>query len=786
MSITLINLPLNQVVMPTPPSIDDWLAGTAVWVPTSGGTGPTGTWGRLQVVIAGTDVTFFRGVPCVVESWGSQEPFGDDQAVIDFPQVLQFDLLGEIDGATVPWAYGGADAQINVVYEGGSTKTLFAGYVQILGDYYAPQSGSGTSTTNGSSHYLQVTLQGTMYQGALSVVTPYFATDVETSNGTADAGTLITTALNNAIGRRWGYCQPVTTGFQIAVDGSFTNVLEFVQDTLGQMLSIDGSTQWTIDCDNSTLVPTLQQKDVSTINWTVDAGAPGVDASGLTDDVTLNTNVCYGSGTTPQGVTTPFNLELFGIAVNFDPGGQTFMGTKYPNFSAGTAASYPFSSADDVITLGTSNGAPGMTVNPDGVTTLQNQIGTQPTGTYNSTDQAAVETIQANAGIQVDGIVGPQTWEAIFNVASNTGGNAIVLPLYELELPVGESGSLVNVVDPWLRNAQGAVIAQNPYYDPSILRVEAYLGMGAGITLAQATNTAKAVVNRDYAASWAGTIVLTTDPHEGSRFEMKAGQNVLLKWFHGVTSVIDDVEYDGMLFHINEVDVAFDQAPSVTTGVPTEQPTLQVTLTVDTAARDRITSRNMINHEPGSPGDPVRRANILKRNSRQTKDSVGQFDASAGAGIIYRHPIYAGLWTVLQIPFGQVGMLSKMTYQTDTPASPFYVALFSKKITAAQLISLLGNNGDPSVSKTWQTNSVALINAGIIEAWGGDTGGGLSPCGYWPGTLPAGDTLTGQFRDALHINYTSSQPPWLWVCEYSPSSCYVAGRFEQAVGGTPG
>ena len=787
MSITLQNINLNQIVMPPPPSVAEFLAGTAVWTPTSGGDGPTGVWGRLQVVIASTDVTFFRGVPCVVESWGSQEPFGDDQAVIDFPQVLQFDTLGQIGDTTVPWAYGGAPAQINVVYEDNSTKTLFAGYVQILGDGYAGQSGSGTSTTNGSAHYLQITLQGTMYQAALSVVTPYFATNIETSNGTADAGTLITTALNNAIGRRWGYCVPVKTGFQIAVNGSFTNVLEYVQDTLGQCLKIDGTTQYTINCDPATQVPVLQQKDVETVNWTVDAGAPGVDTSGLTDDETLNTNVCYGSGTTPQGVTTPFNLDLFGIATGFDPGGATFYGSKFPSFSPTTAAPYPFASAAQTITLNTSDNAPGMTVNPTGVSTLQEYLGDPVTGTYNATDAAAVEAFQAKAGIQVDGVVGPQTWEAIFNVASNTGGAAIVLPLYELEQPVGTGGSQQNVVDPYTRNAQGAIIAANPYYDPFILRVEQYLGMGAGITLAQAVATATAVVNRDYQASWAGTIVLTTDPHEGSRFEIRAGDNIQLNYFHGVSQ----------LFHVNAVEVAFDTAPSISTGVPSSQPTLQVTLTVDTAARDNITSKNMVAHEPGSPGDPVRRSQTLKRKSRYTNDTVIQFDSSAGAGKVPPHAIYAGLWTVLQVPFSQVGQIAKTTYGTSSTITnwapgrtgyPFYLAIFDQAITANTIVSILGNGGNPAIEGTWQTNSVALKQAGIVISWGGWVQGaaGVQPCGYFPSTLQQGGAVTGNFVDDDLWSYSSTNVPWLWVCEYSPNACFIQGVFEQAVGGTPG
>ena len=814
MSLTQDPIPRRSIAMGPPPNYASFLAGSTTFAEFVAGFNSwgasasvsTGSWGTLQVVIDSTDVTFFRGIPCSIESWGSQEPFGDDTAVIDFPQITQFDSLGG-SVSTVPWCRGGAAAQINLVAPSGggagsvATTTLFSGFVQSIADQYANGSGSGITPGNGSSSFLQLTLQGTMYQGAVSIVTPYFATNVTTANGTADAGQLLYNALNNAIGARWGFLELVETGFQLAVNGSFTTVLEYVQDVLGQCLKIDGTTQYTILCKKMTDpitgrfgVPVLQLKDVTTISWTVDAGAPGVDTSGLIDDVTTNTNVVYGSGTTPQGVTTPFNLELFGVATGFDPGGATFHGTKFPNFNSATNTPYPFGSASDVISLGTSDGAPGMTVTPNGVSLLQQAIGDPATGTYNTTDAAKVSNIQANAGIQVDGVVGPQTWEAIFNVASTTGGAAIVLPLAELQLPRGMMGSLVNVVDPNLRNATGAILGNNPYYDPTILRVESYIGMGAGITANQAASVAAAVVARDYAGSWAGTIILTSDPHEGSRFAIQAGDNILVNYFHGASSVIDSVSYPGILFHVNGVEVAFDSAPSMSTGIPSENPTLQVTLTVDTAARDNVTSKNYISHEPGSPGDLVRRSQTLRRKSHLTNDTVVPFDASAGAGVVPAHAIFGGLWTVLQIPMGQVGQVAKTTYATSasvnvwTPGRtgyPFYLAVFGQAVTAADMISILGSSGDPTQSGIWQTQAVALKQAGLLISWGGNNGSGLSPCGYYPSTLPQGGAVTGNFLDDGSWTYTSQNPPWAWVCEYSPNSCFIQARFEQSPGANP-
>ena len=873
MTLVQVPIPLRSVVMPTPPSVADFLAGTANWQPTSV---TTTDWGTLQVLIDSVDVTQFRGVPCTIESWGSQEPFGDDQAVVNFPQILQFDTLGP--SGTVTWCYAGAPAQINLVRPDLSTKVLFAGYVQILGEGYSAQSGTGTSTTNGSTSYLTLTLQGTMYQLGLAELTPYFTLN------TQDAGTLIVGAVNSVIGKRYatltvpnttvaagsngvdvttftgtqtlhvasttgfptaGYvvvaasagnvtivytgtsggnsftgCTVATggtgtlatgdsasegTGFPIAADGSFTTVLEYVQDVLGQCVKLDGTTQWTLACDNSTTPPTpsLTLKDVATVDWTVDAGAPGVDTSGLSDDVTLNTNVLYGSGTTPQGVTTPFNLDLFGIATGFDPGGQTIKNSAYPGleWTGGSGSTplqaFPVPSPGDTISVGGPYSTDAATTPTGGISLLQGRIGTPVTGTYNSTDFAAVEAIQTADGLTVDGIVGAQTWVAIWASAAG-GGQAVVLPLWELGqtfsvFPSSGSGIYQSPVDPYLRNAQGATVnaageftssqenltTSSPAgnYNPDILRVESYIGMGAGITLLEAKNRAQAIVNRDFAGSWAGTIILTTDPHEGSRFEMRAGDNIAVNYFHGTS----------LLFHISQVEVAFDTAPSVSTGIPSPSPTLSVTLTVDTAARDATTGKAYVSHTPGSVGDPVRRPDVLKRKSRLTNDTVLQVDAAAGAGVVPIHPIRAGLWTVLQIPFAQVGQISAVTYQSSSSASPFYLAVFNQKVTPADMISILGSAGDPTQSQIWQTTAVSLHSAGLVVAWGGDAGTGLQPCGYWPLTLGQGGSLTGKFRDDGNWNYHSTNPPWLWVAEYSPDSCNIAGVFEQlgSVGASP-
>jgi hypothetical protein len=656
---------------------------------------------------------------------------------------------------------------------------LFAGYVNTTVPMYGSQASSGTGPSS-PTHYTQVTLAGTMFQAGFGEITPYFALNQETTAGVVDAGVLITMALNGVQGRRWGTCAPATTNINIAIDGSFQSALEYVQDVLGQCVSKDGTTQWTIDCNPSNQVPVLQLKDVATQNWTIDAGAPGVDVSGLVNDLSLMTNVLYGSGTTAAGVTTPYNMVLSGIATGFDPGGQYFANTQYQDFSSTTGSAYPFANTATTMVIGTSDGAPGMTVNPTGVTTLQQTLAAQGylfsdgvTGTYDAETAGAVEFLQATAGLSPTGDTDLATWNSIFSTGTTTGNGAVVLPLYSL-----------SEVQQWLYNSQGVTSTPNPAYNPAIMRVESYIGMGSGLTLAQAKSLAKAVVLRDSkTTAWAGTIVLTSDPHENSRFAMRAGQNVMVNFLYG----------QNVLMHINQVDVSLDSAPTSSGPAPSSSPSMSVTLTVDTAARDAITTKALVNHEPGAKGDLVKRSDVLKRKSRMTNDTVAQFDAASGAGIVARLPLTASTWTALRIPFAQMGNIKQTLFQTDTPASPFYIAIFNKQVTAPDIISLLGNNGNPGIANIWQTKAVALKQAGWEITFGGTTtttNGVIvttisNPCGYYPSSLPQGGSVTGNFVDDDLWSYASQQPPFLWACLWAPNSCHIQGRFIPAIGGTP-
>jgi peptidoglycan hydrolase-like protein with peptidoglycan-binding domain len=215
-------------------------------------------------------------------------------------------------------------------------------------------------------------------------------------------------------------------------------------------------------------------------------------------------------------------------------------------------------------------------------------------GMFNSNDAAACRIIQEHYGIQVDGVVGPQTWAATFAVGSN---GADLHGAYRLPLAIHRTVNPRNVY------ADGADAGANPQYDPSVLRVEADIDFGAGISKSQARRSASAQINRDYPAGWTGSVTLAMDPQEGSRFDVQAGQNIRVAGWGGSS---------GVLLHIAQVSVSL--------------PDSSVSLQVDQKARDALTLAAIIDRKADNASNPTRLPPRGHRRSAQVSDTVVEFD----------------------------------------------------------------------------------------------------------------------------------------------------------------
>ena len=111
------------------------------------------TWAtQLQVEVGGEDVTFFRGVPTEVQSWASQEPFGDSSAVFVLPAITSFDQLRQPLAVPTGITVGMAGTFTNAGYWTASVLGLVTGFGDAgffgdpLGLLNAPVSGIASSS----------------------------------------------------------------------------------------------------------------------------------------------------------------------------------------------------------------------------------------------------------------------------------------------------------------------------------------------------------------------------------------------------------------------------------------------------------------------------------------------------------------------------------------------------------------------------------------------------------------------------------------------------------------
>ena len=657
-----------------------------------------GKWGRLQVIFDSTDVTYYRNVPVLVETWTSTEPFGDAVLTLTFPQITVYETYG----SAPPWMFNGQRVTIRLIRPDGSKKNLWEGIQHTPEDARA-----------GESFAIQIQCVGALYQADFGRMKPRFAQDAE------DIGKVIADAFNSYPSRDYGPCTPVATGIMTRQRGSWTPIATgFVQDLLATATTADGSNQWTVK-QHGRLGPIIALKDISTVHATVTTGAQGIETN-LSADTSAYSNVIYGEGTAPDG--------------------SRWRNTKYPNLRADDAPVYPHSPGT-VFNAG--DGLTGFDPFADEMRRAGYRMSSGDT--YVAADVAEVRDAQARAGILVDGIVGPQTWAAVFAVGSDGGdlSGAFFMPLaYDPR------------VEPYLYNAQGKKIGNNPAFQRDRLRLERKVDYGENITKAEATASARAELLRYPDSGWQGTLTLKSDPAEMSRFELRAGMNIKLKKYRGADR----------LLHIAQVSVNWLQ--------------LTVTLTVDTHVRDLISLASIKSRNAEAATDPARRASSQRRRSRIANDTIVVFDSESGAGIIPRHALYGGLWTVLRIPAGQVGTIAKTRYATSSPASRFAVGVFSKPITANRLAALVGN--PLATSGAWDTNGDALDDAGLVMSWGdADSAAGYSPRAEGdPGAV-----VTGNLKDDAGWEFWSEHPPWLWVAEYAPVSCFISGRFYPGVEG---
>ena len=583
---------------------------------------------------------------------------------------------------------------------------------------------------------------------------PIFGWDIGDAIATAINGTFLAPSIGTAFGSQpipptgpgpapsigflGNLCNPVQTGIITVVMPAWDKLLSsYIQNVLAQGGTLGGP-QWTVHLQRPR-TPVITLKDFETIDWTVSVGGHGI-AHDLSQDISSAANVIYGTGTAPPVI------SVIGVAAGSQPGftGKvaSWANAQYPRTYVGTPPAFP---------LGTGNYySPG-----DGQTGLQPltnwlrqsgwPLASQDTYTLSNAgagvvDDTQVARLQQAFGQEQTSLIDEAFWNAAFSNGQNSGAitNVWYAPLWQDER-----------VDPYTYTPSGSIVGQNPFFNPLMPRIENFEQMGSMVGKAQGLLSASLEGQRVEVPAWNGHITLTGDPQEGSRFEILAGQNILLRYFHGRDT----------LFHISSVDVDFSQ--------------LSVDLTVSSTPTDMMTLASIYARDKQAFG-PARNArpNLVNINIASTTIT---FDSESSAGVIPPTPCVPGVWNVIKVPATESGSIAEVNV-TATPAVQFAMGVFSGPITPAQLLATFTDLGPlfpaPTGNNPW--NQYALFGADGTAASGLDALGLLygaggpgfgSACGFYPSDPNGIPVLSGRYFDGSSWPYNSAPgySPWLWV-----------------------
>lgn len=658
--------------------------------------------GVPHLLIDGVDVTYFRGSRTQVISDEAQEPFGDARLTVEFPQITTLD-----DTTDPGLSWMRADAAVHYVMQhwdsgGGPTgivTTLFHG--RLVSD------DSGNDATSAKKSW---DAQGTLWQAAS------FDHQARPLLEPVDIGSLIPSTLNGVTSRRYPKLPNVTTGIVTRQRGNTTGdkELSYVQALLATAWTNTGG-QWTVGKKPGTVCSYQVRLKKTAPVWTITNGQRGV-AVALSADSTQGRNVIYGRGQRSDG--------------------GVWMNKRFPD-AGHTSPAYPFTSPGTVMSIGTTDA---MTSTGDGVTTWQKRaralgFHVAVNGIFDADASAVARELQRQYGILVDGVVGPQTWAETFDVGARGAD-----PDSWVRLPLAADPR----TQPVLYRANGSVIGPNPAYDPTVTIVSDDIDFGTDVTRDIGTTSAQQIVDRETPPGLSGTIVLTADPREGSRWAIDAGDPITLIGYEGRNPVL----------HV----------ATRTRNWRDRTVSLQVAET----AYDALTLAQLRARDLDARRDVGRRPGKIRQ-----KPTIDPWDCESNAGKIERHALYPGLWTVIRIPMSEYGRLSSIDMQTAAPAR-FCIFLFANPITSMEMVRYVGAN-PLALSSPGETNRALLEDRyGWLEGWG-RSGDAL---GYYPGsegsTPPA--ALSGRFKDS-GIDYWSPTG-YIYIAEFADRPTFIEGEMR--------
>lgn len=670
------------------------------WPATEG----AGTWGRYRIRIGGKDVTMFRGAVTLISQESYTEPFGDEALILVFPAIPPYEQFGT---GALTWLDIDKPVVVEKVDPSGHRSVRFEGDVTSFVDNF-----------DGKTGPLQVECTGFGYTLDNRITKPRQTSDP------IECGRFMADLIANEITYGWNghHLKTSDSGVETAERGGYGDPLLTVtiQNILA-LLQRGEDTLWTLGVNRPRTLKMLI-KSRTTMHFSLWCGQRGVTHQ-LTQDAKRAIDVIFGQGQ--------------------DHGTQIWQGWVYPNAEIEPPA-YPL---PDGVFFNPGDGHTGFDPFSDELVTRGYRL--RSGDTYLAADEQHIADFQDDMNIQVDGVVGPQTWNTAFTLALN----AHLLDAFIRPLAVDTHA------EPFIYNSRGGRAGKNPHYTRKTRREK--LEQYGQLSKSDARRSAKLEMPIINVADWAGTVTVTNmDPPELAALDILQGMNFTLHGHRGVDRI----------FHIARI----QHQPGLAAGQDRV-----TTMTVSERADDYVTLAARLTRDRDVV-DQSGRTKPPRRRAKQTPD-FAPWDSESGAGYLKPRAQTGGLWNVYPIPAGERGQIVHVRLVANTPTL-ISAALFNWEISPNHLASLLGL-ADPSAGAAggqdpWQYNAAALTVKPFYDdqpwlAWA--TGGPGAMQGYWPNTPDVGATVTGVLDDASSFPFHARRGKWLFLAVWTRDSCRISG-----------
>jgi peptidoglycan hydrolase-like protein with peptidoglycan-binding domain len=656
-------------------------------------------WGDVRVVVDGVDRTrdTVRGdVPIEPTMLEWTDGMGPSAGTIRIP-------IHDDHRAAPAWLT--ADARVDVWQSDGThlVRRIWAGEV----DTYAPTSDGG----------LDVVLTGLL-------AGPGREPEQHRQDGSpVDTGEYIADVLDSVPSRKWGPMIRTRTGVLSTRRGGAGSVLQAVTDLCAGSMALSGldTVQWALDLDLDTLRPYLRPLTGRGDAYPYTHKQPGVEVDLPTLPGSRVTTV-YGRGV--------------------DARGRAWMGSVYYTWHADDSPEYPYADENQTLSVGDTDAG----TRNNGVTLLNRALrsyGAPTGGAFTSRTREAVKAFQRDrAGTQVDGVVGGQTWTAVFRVGFNAGGLAVE------RIPLAG----ITQCEPYARDQYGRRTGPNPAYDARRRRNAIDMQFGDNIPKGQATEYAKALLTREGTEPVTGTVTVSVGSIGGDFRDIRPGDRIPLGDYMGRTVVlyVSQVSWDPM-------------ADTVSCSVSTWPAAY-----VDWAETVRLKRES----------DTLR--TLSRRGRPQTREEIPTsrmvLDGESPAGVIERHATFRNLPGLVGVPMGGSVTYNGMNLWAEASNTRILAALFNRPVTLADIQKALGGVAwstliaDPDAN-TFEERADQLKEIGLVISWGSGQ--------WWAGDKSRGSKLSddgGWSWEAIATAYGgSAQTGYLLTLADKSTSLY--GKF---------